>query len=133
MVARDLVADRFRLDGAEQRSRRRDIARRQAKVDDLAYGGIAQQFVRYLHGDLYRRFCRALVALDVALELCVRAIGGRPHPPGAVGRGTADFTDSLCRSEIPARRLDRLVPDFLARGPVEPSHCRTPNYAKHSR
>src|ERR1043166_4730337 len=81
----------------------------------------------------FRAFARcprgALVALDVALHLLVRAVRGRADLFSTVSGRATDFANPLCRFDIAGRRLERLVPDFRALGPFEPLHCRTPPVA----
>ena len=64
MLLQHVVADRFGLDGAKQRSRGRGVIGLEAELDDLAHGGVTQQIVGNLHGDFHRRLRRALITLD---------------------------------------------------------------------
>ena len=73
-----------------------------AKLDDLAHGGIAQQFVGNLHGDFHRRLRGALVTLDLALDSSCCRSDRRASPTlfGAVGGRAADLADLLCAASI---------------------------------
>src|SRR3984885_13932579 len=128
MVIEHVFPDRWRLNGAEQDPRRLQIIRLHAQADDLAYRGIAQQFVGHLDGDFHRGLGGAFVAVGLVFALVVRAVGKAGYFFSAIGGGTADIADLVRRLDIADRPLDFLVPDVLALVLAEPPHRPRPEY-----
>src|SRR3954469_12854251 len=100
MIPEQVVADRGRLNRAEQYPCGVQVVGRDAQGDDLAQRGIAQQIIGDLDRDLHRGPGGALIALVLVFSAPVTL------PPGGAadffrtpGCGTADVAN-------PVRRLD---------------------------
>jgi hypothetical protein len=129
MIAQHHVANRGRLDDAQQNARGLVIVGGEAEVDDLAHGGIAHQLVRHLQGDFHRRLRGALVAFAFELLFLLRcALSANTEVScllGAAEGGPADAADALGRLDVAERLQERLSsqtsPDFAL-----PNHLITP-------
>src|ERR1700747_2028428 len=111
MLLQHVFPDGSGANGTKQYPRRWLIVGFQAKPDNLAHRGIAQQVVADLHGDFHRDACGAFVSLGRRLFLSgIGLAGARGYLFGTVGGAAADVADPVRGLDVAERPLDRLVP-----------------------